>query len=296
VRRLAIALGLALAVAGAPAASLNGCEHPPELTAAQQDLMLRLAALVKAELARAGSPVAIVSRSGLDLSRIGQRYSHAGLSLRDSDNAPWSVRQLYYACDEARPRLFDQGLPAFVMGTDDARLGYLSLVLLPPEAARPLAGAALDKRQALALLGGRYSANAYPFATRYQNCNQWVAELLAMAWGRPPQAPGEARQAAQQWLRAQAYEPQTIQAGALYGLVLVSPWLHGDDQPPEALQDAAFRVSMPVSLEAFAHRLWPAAQRLEICHAGARVVLHRGWTPVAEGCEPGPDDEVRRLD
>ena len=42
---------------------------------------------------------------------------------------------------------------------------------------------------ALALLGREYSANAYPFSPRYQNCNQWVAELLATAW-RPAGAAG----------------------------------------------------------------------------------------------------------
>jgi hypothetical protein len=46
-----------------------------------------------------------------------------------------------------------------------------------------LQAAALDTPLALQLLGGSYSANAHAFSTRYQNCNQWVAELLAEAWG-----------------------------------------------------------------------------------------------------------------
>ena len=54
----------------------------------------------------------------MDLSRFGVRYSHSGVSLKTGDNAPWSVRQLYYACDEERPRLYDQGLAGFVFGTE----------------------------------------------------------------------------------------------------------------------------------------------------------------------------------
>ena len=60
--------------------------------------------------------------------------------------------------------------------------GYVSAVFLPDEAAAPLERAALDDRHALALLRGDYSANAYVWAQRYLNCNQWVAELLGMAW------------------------------------------------------------------------------------------------------------------
>ena len=71
-------------------------------------------------LEASGQAVALVARSGLDLDRFAVRYSHAGVSLRDSPNTPWSVRQLYFACEERAPRLYDQGLAGFVQGTRDA--------------------------------------------------------------------------------------------------------------------------------------------------------------------------------
>ena len=89
------------------------CDRPAKVTAAAQDHVLRFAAVVKDELERSGATAAVVSRAGLDLARLGLRYSHAGLALKASPNSPWSVRQLYYACDEARPRIFDQGMMAF---------------------------------------------------------------------------------------------------------------------------------------------------------------------------------------
>jgi hypothetical protein len=40
----------------------------------------------------------------------------------------------------------------------------------------------------------------------------------------------------------------------------------------------------------------PHAQRIEICHAGDRIVVHRGGDPVAEGCIAGDGDRVIVLD
>src|SRR5262245_28739982 len=125
------------------------CDRPVSRTGAQQERLLRLAALIKEELDATGETVALVARSGLDLSRFGLRYSHAGVSLKASENAPWSVRQLYYACDEQRPRLYDQGLSGFLFGTDDASVGYVSIMLPDRAAAASLERAAFDTPRAL---------------------------------------------------------------------------------------------------------------------------------------------------
>lgn len=279
-------------------ASLAYCDAGTQLSAEQRDRLLSFAAVVKGELARSGARVALIARSGLDLRRVGQRYSHAGLTLLASPESPWAVRQLYYACDEKAPRLFDQGLSAFLMGTDDASVGYVSIVFLPEAEAAALEPRALDNRRALALLGGSYSANAYPFSTRHQNCNQWLVEFLASAWDSAAaddlQAP---RERAQQWLRNAGYAPTVFDLGArpLLWLAAVVPWLHLDDHPSDALQLNRVAVSMPESIEAFVRERVPGAERLELCHNSRRVVLRRGWEPIAEGCRPGPEDRVRAL-
>jgi len=122
------------------------------MSAQQQDRLLRFAALIKRELDGSGESVALMARSGLDLSRFDLRYSHAGVSLKANDNAPWSVRQLYYACDEQRPRLYDQGLSGFLFGTDDPTIGYVSIVLPNGTEAAALESAALDTARVLRLL------------------------------------------------------------------------------------------------------------------------------------------------
>ena len=281
---------------GCEAAALRFCDRPAALSAGQQDTLFRFGAIVKEALDASGQGVALIARSGLDLRRFGMRYSHAGFSLRASPNSPWSVRQLYYACDEQKPRIYDQGLAGFLLGSDAPDIGYLSVVLLPAEAATELERAALDDWQALALLGPAYSANAYPFSLRYQNCNQWVMELLATAWGRLDDT-GHPRAQAQRWLADQGYTPTRIEVGnrALMWAGAFVPWLHSDDHPSDDMAQMVYRVSMPASIEGFVRATVPGASRMEFCHTGRQVVIHRGWEPIAEGCTPGAHDTVITL-
>lgn len=298
-RNLLPLLGLALATGASHAGVTRFCDRQAELTVQQQDTLLRFGGVIKSELEKSGGAVAILSRSGLDLSRFQVRYSHAGVSLKQSGNTPWSVRQLYYACDEKKPRIFDQGIAGFLMGTDDPSVGYVSMLLLPAGAATSLERAALDDRQSLKLLGATYSANAYPFSVRYQNCNQWLIELLAAAWGgEDVAASDDLRGAAQAWLKTQSYAPHTFDVGShiLMAAGAFVPWVHSDDHPGEDIERLVYRVSMPSSIEAFVHANVPGARRIEFCHAGSKVVVHEGWEPIAEGCEAAAADRVVMLD
>lgn len=295
VRAAALSATLATAVPTVVAASLHSCTEEAALTPAQRSVLLQVSLRVKAELERRGAEVAIVARSGLALGWFGLRYSHAGVALRASPETPWAVRQLYFACDEQQPRLFDQGLTAFLMGTLKPDLGFLSVVLLPREAEQALEATALDSPTALSLLGRRYSANAWAHGLVYQNCNQWLGELLALAWGAPRSE--QPRVTARQWLREQGYRGTDFQLpGRIFtGLTAFSPWLNRDDHPSEQLAQARFEVSMPASIEAFVRRLHPQAERFELCHTDRRMVLRQGWTAIADGCVPADGDEVTDL-
>lgn len=308
-RRAAVAALLALALGGAGAAgagadhgstagstgpSTGYCDDPPALTAAQQSRVLRFAAAVKQALDGSDSEVALVARSGLDLDRFDVRYSHAGLSLRDGLATPWAVRQLYFACDERGPRLYDQGLAAFLLGMDEPARGYLSVLLLPRAIGAAVARSARDDGAALRLLGDGYSANAYAYGLRYQNCNQWVAELLGSALATRGDG---GRANAQAWLRRAGYVPHVFEVG--WPLMLFSTWLpfiHRDDHPAEDLQAARYRVSMPDSLQALLLRVAPDAQRLEFCRTETHVLMRRDGAPIGDGCVPAPGDEVLSLE
>jgi hypothetical protein len=300
VRALAwLALVCAAGVASAGGMNSSGvsrfCDRNQPLTAAEQDRLLRFAGVLREELAGAGESVALVSRSGLDLSRFGIRYSHAALAWR-SDDGLWSARQLYYACDEGRPRIFDQGLAGFAMGTDDPGLGYLSIVRLPAEAVLALRPALLDGPRVRHLLAAEYSANAYSFSVRYQNCNQWIMEMIAAGWGDLPDG-DDLRLRAQRWLRAADYQPEPIDVGSRW-LMLASyvvPLLHLDDHPREDRSAMKLQVSLPYSIETFVRRRFPASERVELCHDGHQVVIHHGWEAIADGCKPAQGDRVVSL-
>lgn len=277
-------------------AASDFCGRTHELTAGQQDRLLQFSAVVRDELSAVDGDAVLISRSGIDLSRFGIRYSHAAVALRGNDGT-WSVRQLYYACDEGRPRLYDQGMAGFVTGADDPSLGYVSIVKLPGTAAHALHRAAMDRARALRLLAAHYSANAYAFGLAYQNCNQWVIELLAVAWGDLPEGP-DLRARAQTWLMASGYTPEPVDVGSqwLMAAALFVPLLHLTDHPDEDRAAMRLHVSLPATVETFVRKRYPSSERIEICHDGNRAVIHAGWEPMADGCRPGARDRIATLD
>ncbi|MHA6891739.1 DUF2145 domain-containing protein [Ralstonia pseudosolanacearum] len=315
-RLLVLALAFAAAAASSAARAATGlsawsaasqfCDRAQPFTAGQQDRLLRFAAVVREEVAATEGGAVLISRSGLDLSRFRLRYSHAAVAWR-SDAGAWSARQLYYACDEGRPRLYDQGLAGFTMGIDDPSRGYISIVRLPADAADALRRAATDTPRALRLLAATYSANAYAFSVRYQNCNQWVAELLALAWGGldhagngsngadgTDDADGDLRERAQRWLREASYAPQPVDIDS-HALMFAStfvPLVHLDDHPEDDVFAMKLKISLPSTVERFIQERLPGSERIELCYERERVVVHHGWTPIAEGCLPGEGDRV----
>ncbi|MDH0863458.1 DUF2145 domain-containing protein [Mitsuaria sp. GD03876] len=300
-RRCLPVAALLATLAAVPAAHAgNFCDRPADISATEQDRQLQVVALARRVLEASGVSAALVSRSGTDLSRFRLQYSHSGLALKDSRNGPWSVRQLYYACDESRAKLYDQGLAGFLLSAGNTDPVRLSIVTLPDGDGERLAARALDNRLALALLSSRYSANAYAFGTRYQNCNQWVAELMGFAWAPRDEAPvpeAPTRAQAQRWLGALGYDPApvVVPSHAVMFAAQFVPLIHTDDHPVDDLYAMRLRVSTPDALEAFAHRLVPRAQRIEFCASAREVVIRRGWTPLPADCRPGDGDEVRAL-
>ncbi|WP_229424925.1 DUF2145 domain-containing protein [Massilia sp. Se16.2.3] len=256
--------------------------------------MLRFAGVVRRELERSGGQAALVSRAGLDLSRFGLLYSHAAIALKDNPasppgRAPAVLRLRRIAPAPVRPghrRLRARG------GSAGARPHVAGLPARCGGGAS-VAAAALDKPLALSLLAGQYSANAHAFSTRYQNCNQWVAELLASAWGGL--AGGlDARSRAQEWLRERRYQagPVKVPSHAMMFAGQFVPLVHVNDHPIDDIHALALQVSVPASIEAFVRQQAPNAQRVELCHDKERIVVHRGWEPLGAECKPGPGDEV----
>ena len=164
---------------------------------------------------------------------------------------------------------------------------------MPSAAAASVEQAALDKPRALRLLAATYSANAHPQSLRYQNCNQWVAELLATAWGGLPDR-DDLRARAQAWLLREGYAPPAVEVGASWVLWagLFIPWIHYGDHPRADLAAQRLHTSLPSAIEAFVQSRQPEAKHIELCHNADQVVIRRDGPPLAEGCKPEPGDEV----
>ena len=73
------------------------------------------------------------------------------------------------------------------------------------------------------------------------------------------------------------------------------PLVHLNDHPQPDRAARRLQVSLPATLETFVRQRYPAAERVELCHNTREIVIHRGWTPVADGCVAGPDDQVLSL-
>lgn len=277
------------------------CPTPVASTAAEADTHLQFAALVQAELAAQGTAVAMISRSGLNLRAIGQRYSHAGFvrpwsaAAAGAPGAPgtWAVRQLYFDCETSQPRVFDEGLAGFVRGVAADALPRLSVVWWPSSAASELARAVEHTALALNLLSPSYQAQAHVWTTHTQNCNQWLAEMLAGAFGG-----ADSRAQAQQWLREQGYRGSVVELPWVGWLMAAAflPHMGLQHHPEEDLQALRFEVSLPAAIERFVHQRWPQAQRMEWCLKGREVVVRRSWDPLDAACTPGDADERKVLD
>ncbi|WP_431260891.1 DUF2145 domain-containing protein [Roseateles chitinivorans] len=297
------AVAMAVLAVASVAHAATFCDRGNEVSATEQDRQLQVVAFARRVLEASGASAALVSRSGTDLSRFHLQYSHSGIALKDSRNSPWSVRQLYYACDESQAKLYDQGLAGFLLSAGRTEPIRLSIVTLPGSAGARLADSVLDNRRSLALLTSRYSASAYAFGTRYQNCNQWVAEMMGFAWA--PRTDGAApaeddpptRRQAQQWLRTLGYDPSpvVVPSHAVMFAAQFVPLIHSDDHPIDDLYAMRLKVSTPAALEAFAHRRVPDAQRVEFCATGSTIVVRRGWDPLPTDCRAAEGDEVLPL-
>jgi hypothetical protein len=202
------AAALLWAACAAPAVAGSACEEKPMSIEALRDA-LATGARLQAALNASGRDVALIARQGQDLSSYGLKYSHAGLAYRAGPDQPWRVVELLNDCGTAASALWVDGLANFFL---DGPFTYDALVMVPPApAAERLKLVLRDTAQLHRLHQPHYSMVAYPFATAYQNSNQWVLEVLASAGADPGRV--ATRQEAQSWLQSSGYQPSEMRIG-----------------------------------------------------------------------------------
>lgn len=222
--------------AGIPASARSISTHPRRRPLRTQEQIAALNASESAITTRleqtlnAGNcRVALISRTGSDLSRFrfegeAPTFTHTGFAVREADG--WYVYQMLNTHGGPEGHLFRQGLAAFYR--DDPH-EYRCGVLAPGQELQERIEATLRSPLANQLHSSRYSRLAYPFATRYQNSNQWVVEIVGAA-----QSGRQTRSAIQDYLRHKRLSPTVLRAPgyvAQSAFALFSSNTRFDDHP-----------------------------------------------------------------
>ena len=207
-RRWFISLVLALCCAGAHAGSacISHEIGPDQLRAASQ-----LTLTVIAELEAADRPLAIVSRVGQDLSQYGQRYSHAGLVVRDHPAGRWTVIHELNHCGSADSGIYAEGMLNVFL---DDMVRYEAHLLWPDDRLTEALLRALADEAPRRLHNPEYSVISRYGSESTQNSTAWLAELIgySMAAEFPGcrRSPSQPRQIARCALDRQGFTPDSI--------------------------------------------------------------------------------------
>jgi hypothetical protein len=222
-----LALALALALAG-PAQAGRPCDEAP-LSAESVERGLALALATEQRLQASGARVLLLARAGQDLRAYGLQWSHLGFAYRDGDapDSPWRVLHKLNHCGTDQAALYRQGLGPFFL--DRPWRHEAAFVALSAEAQERLLPLLRDTQRALQLHEPRYNVVAYPWATAYQQSNQWAIETLALAL----EPAVRNRVQAQAWLQLKGYRPTVLKLGPLSRLSarLTRANLAFDDHP-----------------------------------------------------------------
>ena len=205
-----------------------------------------MAGCLEATLESRAAHVALVARSGSDLSDLRFErevpfFTHAGIALRK--DGVWSVHQLLNTHEGPLGHLYAHSLVEFFR--DDPYV-YRARVVVPSEHLQERVAEVLASSTREALHTTSYSRVSYPFATRYQSCNQWVVEILGAA-----QSGEGTRGAVQAFLEAQGLEPSRLRTFGVFGQALgrlVHRNVRLDDHPFRDRARGILSFMMPTSL------------------------------------------------
>jgi hypothetical protein len=203
-KRLALTLLLAATLPLTAHAGQSCEQQVPQLDAVRQQL--DMAVKTVGRLNASGADVVIIGRIGQDLSKYHQRYSHLGIAYRDGEQ--WFVVHKLNECGTAVSNIYEQGMGQFFM---DSPYRLEAYVVVPQPEVQQKLRVAISRSQATRMHEPHYNMLAYPWATQYQQSNQWVTETLAHAM--EPQI--ASREQAQAWLKLKDYAPDTLNLGPL---------------------------------------------------------------------------------
>jgi len=207
-----------------PAWAGRTCEDKPQrIEAVTQGLAL--AERTVKRLDESGEKVVVIARVGQNLQEYGLRYSHLGFAYKDGD--VWRVLHKLNQCGTDTASIYKEGIGDFFL---DTPYEYIAGVMtLRQDVQQRLLPLLQEPYLAAGIHTRAYSMVAYPWATDYQQSNQWAIELMAVAMG----ARAANREAAQDWLKSADYEPTELHLSTLQrlGARLTTANVSFDDHP-----------------------------------------------------------------
>lgn len=221
---LAWAATCAVSVACTAAWAGRPCETKP-VTLSSLSNGLGLAERTVRKLDESGAQVVVLARVGQDLQEYGLRYSHLGLAYKDG--GVWRVVHKLNQCDTDQSSVYREGIGDFFM---DSPFQYIAGVMpLRTDVQQRLLPVLREPYLAGNIHTRAYSMVAYPWATDYQQSNQWALETIAFVM-----KPGNgSRESAQSWLKQNGYEPTELHLSTLkrLGARITAANISFDDHP-----------------------------------------------------------------
>jgi len=257
-RRLFALLALAgVLCTGAAQAGTACTEAKPDATAFIQSM--QLAERTRATLEASDAQVVLIARAGQDLSKYGLRYSHMAYAWRDHPQGRWSVVHELNQCGTAESALFNEGLGNFFQDL----YAYEARIVVPSPAVQQRLAAMLASRTPQRMHSPRYNMLAYPFATAYQNSNQWLLESWAAAMS---EFPVNDRAQAQAWLKLANFQPITLQIPATtrLGARMFRANVAFDDQPFDRRMAGHIDTVTVESVIRFVHQRDPGSRDIDM--------------------------------
>jgi len=201
---------------------------------------LQLGEKMRDQLESSGASMALIARVGLNLSEYNQRFTHMGVAVRDHVRNRWQVLHLFNPCGKSQSEIMTQPLEKFY---EVDLFEFEAMALVPSQARQAqLRNVFLNPVKAKALHTPAYNMIAHPFNTRFQNSNQWILEMIAMGLDDSQSVNNRAQ--AQDWLKAQAYEPGAIRIPNLKrtGARLFSSHISFADHTQEEYENQRYQV------------------------------------------------------
>ena len=241
----------------------RGCvDH--QVTRTELQSALQVVGDVRQVLQQQSSRFAFIARVGSDISEHGLRYTHAGFVRKRNKDGAWVVVHQLTSCGKSGSGLYVQGLGTFML---DDPLTHDVLVVTFGESLAAHVEAVFKDRAPRKFYDPRYSMISYPGSpAKYQNSNQWVLELIALAQAKGEDKTLRTREEIHRYYRHRGFRGSVIRISPLRRSLakLSAANIRFDDHPPSSPRDGRYEVVSVKSVVDYLRLTGDAAETITV--------------------------------